>query len=165
MKIFFRNFRRGLILGVVVMTASLVAWFGYNQWKFPLFIKMAQSHVSAGVLKEANNERLVISGNYIYDYSPDIIDYSQRQDLNVVVNSDTKFTKLLWYFPDSFESITKNGVQFQPTEIKKEKLVGSIDELKNIRGVPVTIKTESNIAGKKTFEAIEVEYVIFVYAE
>lgn len=165
MKIFFRNFRRGLILGVVIVAASLVVWFGYSQWKLLTFVKIAQSHVAAGVLKEANNGRLIILGSHIYDDSPNVIDYSQRQDFTVVVNSDTKFLKLVWYFPESLESITKNGVQFQPAEIKKEKLTGSIDELKNIRGVPVTVKTESNTIKKTTFEAMEVEYVVFVYAK
>lgn len=163
MKIFFRNFRRGLILGAVVLAASLVAWFGYNQWKLPSFMKIAQSHTSAGILKVASSEQLIIFGNHINDDYPNAIDYSQRQDFTVIIKPDTKFTKLVWYFPDSLESIIKNRTQIKPAEIRKEKLAGSIDELKKIQGASVTVKTKRNTIKKATFEALEVEYVVSVY--
>lgn len=156
------NFKKGLLLGSIFVVIPLVAWFGYNQWSFLQF-GGAQSHQAVGVLKEVGGDQLIIFGNHTNDSTPSKVDYSQRRDLVVIVKPETKFIKLAWYLPESFESLAKNKTQLNQSDIKKEKLDGSVDELKNIKGTSVTVKTKGNTIKKNVFEATEVEYTTFVY--
>ena len=83
-------------------------------------LRGVQSHLVAGVLKEASDEQIIIFGSHINDDYPNAIDFANRQDFTVIIKPDTKFVKLVWYFPESLEALTKKRVILNPTEIKKE---------------------------------------------
>lgn len=164
MKFNLKKLKKGLLLGAVFTIIPLVAWFGYNEWSLSWFIG-PQSHQMTGVLKGVNGNELAVFGNHIDDATPNLIDFANRQDLTVIIESDTKLVKLIWSFPESLDSITKNKTKLDPTKIKKEKQDGSIDDLKNAKGLPISVKTKNNSIGKSVLKATEVEYTIFVYPE
>lgn len=162
MKLNFKKFKKGLLLGLVFVTIPLVAWFGYNQWSLSKLIGQ-QSHEMSGVLKSIDGNKLTVFGSHIDDTTPNVADYSNRQDLTVIIESNTKLVKSVWNFPESLDSLIKNKTKLDLAKIEKEKQDGSIDDLKNIKGMPIIVRTKNNSVNDSTVKAEEVEYTIFVY--
>jgi len=147
-----------IVAGIVILMSW--SWQAWNYYYGP------QSHQSSGVLKSVDGDKLIIFGSHINDNDINKAeDFSKRQDLTVVVGSETKFAKSVWYIPMTKEYLEENKIKLDLTKIKKEKLAGSIEDFKNVKGMPIIVKTKNNSINKSTLKATEIDYTIFVYAK
>ena len=157
------NSRQWLVFGVIFVAVAAVAWLGYAGWYLPKY--GPQSHQAVGIFKSMSGSQLVISGFHLKDDSPATPVYSLRRDLTVIIDSNTKLVRSVWHIPYSREYLTKNKTTLDAGTVKIEQQAGSIDDLKNISGMSITVKTADNSIRKNTLKATEISYVLYSYAK
>ncbi len=148
---------------VIVALIGVGGWALYRSKSGSQQQSAAQSHQIFGQIKSLTDTQIAISGVYLSDTNPAATDYKNRQDMTIQYDSNTKFTKTVWHMP-SKTSLSKSKNQFDPNTIQKEQQLGTIAELKNVTGMPITVTTP-NVTGDKTIYAQEISYNTYLYAQ
>lgn len=146
-----------IALGLVIV-CSLSALLAFNFWMNRVVADNFQ-----GQLQEVKGTKLYIDGIYALGdnlINPEII----IKGVEVSVTSETRFIKTLWYLP-SMEELKKTKGRWNPDEIRKEQVEGSLDDLfkqQNRSPISVRVISEKNIYNLVGFEAGSIEYVKMV---
>lgn len=151
------DINKKLIIGFIVVGA-LLAFITISKLTGP------KSLVFGGQITKIEGSAIFIDGFYM---SKDGAEYAilgtksnrEKRVVKALVIPETEFVKTIFNIPD-----LKPGEAFRPTDLKKEILAGSFEELEKERpGVFVTAK--ENIFNKSKFEALKVEYTIPIFSE
>lgn len=143
-----------LTIIVIIVAALLVG----GVW---LFLHRVQSNEFVGKVTKADGNTLTMEGVFVVKDRPDLSNPSNSKTVSVVIDQNTKLTKEKLFLPTAQE-VEKTGGRFNPSDLKREAIIGSIDDFKTGQ-VSVRVLGMGNIYGKKLFVASEVIYIEPVY--
>lgn len=115
-----------------------------------------------GRIKEVKENSLLVRGFFV-----DLKTNKLSEDSNnveILINSDTKIFKTLLYMPTQ-EELKKTGGKWNSNNLKKEVKEVSIEELKNKQSFPITVKMKKVRQGTDKFIAAEIDFVEQIYSD
>lgn len=85
-------------------------------------------------------------------------------DIEILINSDTKIIKTILYMPTQKE-LKETGGKWNPNNLKKEIKEVSVEELKNKQSFPITVKMKKVRQGTHKFNALEIDFTEQTYSD
>jgi hypothetical protein len=154
-----------LILILFLVVVLVLVGFGFGWFKLIRKSEELQSHQIQGQLKEImQNNKLLVSGFWVIDGTKKLANMGDIKDIIVELSPDTKFIKTIWHMPP-LEEWNRVRSTLDLNSVKKEQLEGSVDDLKNVVGSVINVKTYNNAIFKPKVKASEVSYNIFLYGK
>ena len=151
------NLKFLVIIVVIIVAAGIV--FGF--WQYQKTRAEAKEFVGKVVKVESNT--VTVEGVYIVLGRPDLSGPDKAKTVTVLLDAQTRLIKELLYLP-SAEEVKDTGGRYNPSELKREEMAGSLDDLKD-EGVSVRVIAAKNIYGRSSFFAKEIRYIEPVFPD
>ena len=142
-----------ILLLVFLLVAVAITVFVF----FEMSSSSVKSHTFYGSLVETGPDYLIVEGTF--ETESDFAAVSPKK-VKIKINSDTEFIKEIWHMLSAEES-AKLGGRWSPDDLEKERIAGSLDDLKNTpgSGLPIKATSKRNIYNKSSFKADTIEYL------
>lgn len=144
---------REKIITVVLLVIILI---GFGYW-FSTRERL-KSREFVGVIVSTLDNKVTLNGFYRVPDQPGKEMVDQKIDVRIVVGPKTKLVKTLLYYPTAAE-LEKTGGAYNPADLKKEIVEGTIEDLKSGKVDGFSALSEKNVYGKGEFEASEIQYI------
>ena len=154
---------RKITLSIVAVIALAVA--GFFASKF-LFGEHGESREFIGQVKKVEGNVIWTNGVFVNQDNPELAKNGFRKDnVKIVVSSETTITKILMYMPTS-EELKKTDGRWNPADLKQEETSGTVADLTdNKEGLTIRVLSDKNIFNKSKFTAKRIEYIEQVYSD
>lgn len=148
---------RIISIAIIVLLAAGVFYWASSRERI-----VSKSFV--GQIKSATDGKFVLNGFYQIPDDPSKEKVDDRMNVEVLVGSNTKYTKTLLYYPTR-EDLAASGGMYRPEDLRKEIVSGSVEDLRTGQVDGFYAHSERNVYGKKQFMASEILYIWTVYPE
>lgn len=135
-----------IVLVVLVLIGFLIMYFVKGS--------SVKAYEFLGQIDRVEGNNIYMHGNYLGPNHPEFSKPENAVDVKVIANSSTDLVKIVIYKPVS----SKNDRFRDPKNLKKETMIGSIEDLASGKVVDATIITDKNIYGKTKFSASNISY-------
>ena len=144
---------------IAIIVFLLIFLFGVVWW----WVTRVSANEFVGKVAKAEGNTLTMEGVFVVKDRPDLSNPSNSKTVSVIIDLNTKLAKEILFLPTAQE-VEKTGGFFKPDELKRETVVGSVDDFK-AGEISIRVLGAGNIYGKNSFTALEIKYIEPVYPD